>query len=148
ELHPFFGFVYKKGQWIFSFNQQGPHYANRWGFQTSHEIGLCGDRYCIDNEPDRSRFLVVGIFGGSFAHYMADFSDYLEDSLEHDFPGKQVVVLNFAMGGHAFPQALNIYTYFRDVVDVPVFLDGLNELWNGVDNNRGGFPPEFAKGPH
>jgi hypothetical protein len=31
---------------------------------------------------------------------------------------------------------------------VVVFIDGLNELWNYVDNNKVGVPPEYAKAVH
>jgi hypothetical protein len=56
--------------------------------------------------------------------------------------------MNFAIGGHALPQSVFVYMYFKELFDVVVFLDGLNELWNYVENNKAGFPPKYAKAVH
>jgi hypothetical protein len=56
--------------------------------------------------------------------------------------------MNFAVGGHALPQSAFIYIYFKELFDVAIFIDGLNEVWNYVANNKAGFPPEYAKASH
>ena len=52
------------------------------------------------------------------------------------------------MGGHALPQSAFIFIYFRELFDIVVFIDGLNEVWNSVENNKAGYPPEYAKAAH
>ena len=136
-LHPFFGYTYNpKDKDI-----------NNFGFWTKYDISLGKSGYSIKNTV-RSELLVVGIFGGSFAGGIGSEREYLEEKLKPIFPGKKPVVLNFGVGGHALPQSALIYLYFKELFDVVVFIDGLNELWNYVENNKAGVPPEYAKAAH
>jgi hypothetical protein len=136
-LHPFFGYTYNP-------KDQG---INNFGFYTKYNISLEESGYSIKNTV-RSDLLVIGIFGGSFAGDIGSESDYIEDKLKVVFPDKKPVVMNFAVSGHALPQSALIYVYFKDLVDVVVFIDGLNEVWNYVENNKAGVPPEYAKAAH
>jgi hypothetical protein len=136
-LHPFFGYTYNpKDKDI-----------NNFGFWTKYDISLGKSGYSIKNTV-RSELLVVGIFGGSFAGGIGSQREYLEGKLKSIFPDKKPVVMNFGVAGHALPQSALIYVYFRELFDVIVFIDGLNELWNYVDNNKAGVPPEYAKAVH
>jgi hypothetical protein len=136
-LHPFFGYTYNpKDKDI-----------NNFGFWTKYDISLGTSGYSIKNTV-RSELLVVGIFGGSFAGGIGSERDYLEKKLKSIFPDKKPIVLNFGVAGHALPQSALIYIYFKELFDVVVFIDGLNELWNYVDNNKAGVPPEYAKAVH
>ena len=136
-VHPFFGYVYNP-------KAKG---VNSFGFRSKYDFGLCGERYCLKNTGVENP-LVIGIFGGSFAEAAGRHGDYLEEKLRVLFPGRTPVVINFGVGGHAMPQAYSIFSYFTDLLDAAVFLDGLNELWNSVENNKSGEPPEFAKAVH
>jgi hypothetical protein len=136
SLHPFFGYVGRGGR-------AG---VNRFGFYSHHEIGLCGPTLCLEGAAPGT--VVIGVFGGSLALQVASNEEALERELAPAFPGHAVKVVNFALPGHAMPQPYFVYTYFRDVVSAAVFLDGLNEIWNPVDNNRLGAPPSFAKEVH
>jgi hypothetical protein len=136
-LHPFFGYTY---------NQKDKG-INNFGFWTNYDISLENSGYVIKNSV-RSELLRIGIFGGSFAGGIGSQDAYLEEKLKPIFPDKKPIVLNFGVGGHAFPQSALIYIYFKELFDVVVFIDGLNELWNYVDNNRVGVPPEYAKAVH
>jgi hypothetical protein len=136
-LHPFFGYTYNpKDKDI-----------NNFGFYTKYDISLENSEYGIKNRV-RSELLVIGIFGGSFAGGIGSEREYLETKLRSVFPDKKPVVLNFGVGGHALPQSALIYVYFKELFDVVVFIDGLNELWNYVENNKAGVPPEYAKAVH
>ena len=136
-LHPFFGYTYNpKDKDI-----------NNFGFWTKYDISLDKSGYSIKNTV-RSDLLVIGIFGGSFAGGIGSQDDYLEEKLKSVFPDKRPIILNFGVGGHALPQSALIYIYFKELFDVVVFIDGLNELWNYVDNNKAGVPPEYAKAAH
>ncbi|GEM_PF-1938859 len=135
-IHPFFGYVYNS-------KLQG---VNNYGFKTLYPFALCGTRYCLDKTFNRP--LVVGIFGGSFAEVTGYESNYLEKRLAEIFPEQTPVVINFGIAGHALPQAFYIFTYFRDFLDIAVFVDGLNELINPIQNNQAESPPEFAKAVH
>jgi hypothetical protein len=136
-LHPFFGYTHNT-------KDKG---VNNFGFYTKYDVSLENSAYSIKNSV-RSELLVVGIFGGSFARDIGTEYVYLEDKLKSIFPDKKLVVMNFGLGGHALPQSAFIYIYFKELFDVVVFIDGLNELWNYVDNNKVGVPPEYAKAVH
>jgi len=136
-LHPFFGYTYNP-------KDKG---INNFGFWTKHDISLEKSGYSISNSS-RSELLVIGIFGGSFAGGIGSQQEYLEAKLKSLFPDKKPIVLNFGVGGHALPQSALIYIYFKELFDVVVFIDGLNELWNYVENNKAGVPPEYAKAVH
>ena len=136
-LHPFFGYTYNP-------KDKG---INNFGFWTSYDISLQDAVYTISN-ADRRELVVVGIFGGSFAGGIGNQRAYLERRIAELFPNKKPVVMNFGVGGHALPQSALIYIYFKELFDVAVFIDGLNELWNYVENNRAGVPPEYAKAVH
>jgi hypothetical protein len=137
-LHPFFGYTYNpKDQNI-----------NNFGFRTKYNISLGRSGYSIENNL-RNEPLVIGIFGGSFAEMItASANEYLEHKVKAIFPNKTPIIMNFAVGGHALPQSAFIYIYFKELFDVVIFIDGLNELWNYVGNNKAGFPPEYAKAAH
>jgi len=133
--HPFFGYV----------GNPALGNVNRFGLFTRHEIKLCAGeaRLCWGDDS-----LTIGIFGGSLAGQVASDEEALTALFAPAFPGKKIRVVNFAIAGHAQPQALEIFSYFRDLVQVAIFIDGLNEIWNPVDNNRLGFPPIYAKSLH
>jgi len=137
EIHPFFGYVYNSAYEL----------HNNFGFPTKHDFVLRNGHYALDL-PGKSHPLVIGIFGGSFAEKLGWRGKYLEEKLAGVFPGRDPVVLNFGIGGHGLPQAAFIFIYFRELVDVAVFVDGLNEIWNPLDNNRAGFPPQYSKAIH
>jgi hypothetical protein len=137
-LHPLFGYVYNPALGR----------ANNFGFLSRHDFGMDGGGYFLEDVA-RSRALVVGVFGGSFAQLMTEQTQgYFEDRLRLAFPDREPVVVNLSIGGHALPQSLFIFTYFRSMLDAAVFVDGFNELTNYVGNNRFGLPPEYAKAGH
>lgn len=136
-VHPFFGYVQ---------NPELPG-VNNFGFLSQHDIVLTDSGYSLEGGR-REDLLMVGLFGGSFVERMNAETYYLEAKLKAAFPDKTPVVLNFGIGGHALPQAAFIFIYFQELFDVAIFLDGLNEIWNIVDNNNAGVPPEYAKAAH
>ncbi len=136
-LHPLFGYTYNpKDKDI-----------NNFGFHTRQHISLAECGYFFKNVSNKES-LIIGIFGGSFAEMTGGEAEYLEKQLHDVLPSRKPIVVNFAIGGHALPQSAFIYLYFRQLFDIAVFVDGLNELWNYVENNRAGLPPEYAKGIH
>jgi len=133
-LHPLFGYTLNP-------KHEG---INNFGFKTTYDFTLVDNRYVLKDQNHRDA-IVVGVFGGSFAEQTATQRDTFEKRLAEAFPDKTPIVVNMALGGHALPQSAFIYLYFRDLFDVVVFLDGLNEVWNYSENNRWGVPPEYAK---
>jgi len=137
DIHPFFGYVYNS-------KLKG---INNFGFKTKYNIGICDSEYCLES-IDQEKSLVIGIFGGSFAEQTGELSKYLESKFSLlNFP-KRVVILNFGIGGYAIPQSAFIFIYFRELFDIVIFIDGVNEVWNPLKNNGVGYPPEFAKAYH
>jgi len=137
NLHPLFGYT---------FHPDRPG-ANNFGFLCEHDFELGADGYRLAG-LDVEKPLTVGVFGGSFAQQTGEEGDHFAETLAELFPDRTPVIVNFAVAGHALPQSLSIFHYFKDMLDVAVFVDGLNEVWNAVDNNRAGYPPEFAKAVH
>ena len=138
EIHPFFGYVY---------NSDLPN-INNFGFRTKYNISLSDNKkYSLENKSN-GKPLTIGIFGGSFADVIGRHSDLLEKKLAALFSDKTPVVINFGVGGHALPQSAFIFIYFKDLLDIAVFIDGLNEIWNPIENNKVGYPPEYAKATH
>lgn len=135
-LHPFWGYGARPGKLA----------VNRFGFFSSKELILCGDRLCLQGAQPND--LVVGVFGGSLALQVASDEAALEAGLAPLFPGRRVRVVNFALPGHSAPQTLAVYQYFRHVPGLVILLDGLNEIWNPARNNELGYPPVFAKAEH
>ncbi len=134
EIHPFFGYVH---------NPKLPG-VNNFGFLTKYNMALLNGKYSLLN-INKEKSFVVGIFGGSFAEEIGMESEFLEKEISALFPGKSPVVINFGIGGYALPQTAFVFIYFRDLLDVAVFVDGLNGIWNPIDNNNAGCPPEYAK---
>ena len=138
RLHPLFGYVH---------DPDSPG-ANNFGFLTPHDFELTEDGYVLRGR-DPQRTMVVGVFGGSFAQQLAFAThEHLAAHIGRAYPGKDLVVVNFALEGHAIPQTAFVFLYFRSLVDVAMFVDGYNELWNYVNNNKAGCPPEYAKAAH
>ena len=136
-LHPFFGYT-----WNPSLEK-----VNSIGFRCKYDITLSKNGYELTGK-DPENILCVGIFGGSFADFVARDGGTLEKSLKETFPDKVPIVLNFGCAGYALPQTAFIYLFYRDLFDVVVFIDGLNECWNYITNNNAGFPPQYAKASH
>ena len=134
EMHPLFGYVLKQ------FSDE----INNFGFSTDYNVKLNDDGYYLEGIDQKNK-LVVGIFGGSVASNIAGYHEYFENKIKSIFPDKNPVIIDFAIPGHALPQSFNIFVYFRDLIDVAIFVDGLNEPWNYINNNNMGYPPEFAK---
>ncbi len=138
NLHPLFGYVY---------NSKSDN-VNNFGFLCEYDFGINENGYYI-KDLNSKNVLIVGVFGGSFAQLTVQHAGaYFQKQLQLLYPQKEPVVLNFACGGHALPQSAFIYSYFRNMLHVAVFIDGLNELWNYVENNQMGYPPEYAKAGH
>ena len=136
-IHPFFGYVWNP-------NLEG---INNFGFKSEYDITISDSGYSL-KQYIRDNPLTIGIFGGSFAEQLSAENKYLEKRLKEVFPGRKVVVINFAVGGYSLPQSAFIFIYFKELFDIIVFLDGVNELWNAVENNKAGCPPEYAKAFH
>ncbi|MGE3153881.1 MAG: hypothetical protein AB7G48_02890 [Nitrospiraceae bacterium] len=135
-IHPLFGYTYNP-------EDEG---INNFGFLTGRDVFLTPSGYSVAGSNGRGPdSLVVGIFGGSFADYVGREHKYLSARLKALFPTREPVILSMGVGGYAIPQTVFAYLYFRELFDIVVFIDGLNEVWNYVENNLSGFPPEFAK---
>jgi hypothetical protein len=83
---------------------------------------------------DRSKKYVIGIFGGSVAHWFATqasgkFITLLNDNNFSN--GKEIIILNFAAGGYKQPQQLIALNYFMALgqhFDLVINIDGFNEI--------------------
>lgn len=75
-----------------------------------------------------SEAFTIGIFGGSVAQQLAS-----QKELMYELTDREVRILNFAFGGGAHPAQYNLFRLFHQHIDVAVFLDGFNELFQSED---------------
>jgi len=123
RFHPFFGYTHKAGL----------KNTNNYGFHCSHDYPL---------KKEKGNWYIIGIFGGSVAN---DFYEKGREQLTKKlkahprFADKEVVYLNYALGGYKQPQQLHILTYFLAIgqqLDIVINIDGFNEMIFCFNNNR------------
>jgi len=138
-LHPFFGFIARPGKALGDsiprerLDRMSPEdpvppwvsaAANDYGYFSEVEYPYIA----LEDE------FVVGIFGGSVAHYFAlQGAEQLEENLRvSGLAGlKDIKILNFAQRGNKQPQQLQSLTYFMSLgqkFDLVINIDGFNEI--------------------
>lgn len=123
RFHPYFGYTFKPGMGN----------TNNHGFDSPHDFPF------EKINPDQ---YIIGIFGGSVAEdFYVDGRERLTERLKANpfFADKEIVYLNFALGGYKQPQQLQILTYFLGTgqeLDMAINIDGFNELIFCANNNR------------
>ena len=114
-IHPYLGFVQDPAR------TRG---RNEWGFP--------GRESPISSRSEDR--LIIGIFGGSFAHAL---SRYGQDDIINElrkipgFAEKEIVFHTIAMGGYKQPQQLLALTYLLSLgaeFDIIINIDGFNEI--------------------
>ena len=140
-LHPYVGFVLNR--------DDRATYAAR-GVQVN-EQGFFGPDPIQKRGPDR---VIVAILGGSVAMLLIDRDTFPDLARELGaiprFAGKQLVVLNLALGGFKQPQQLTLMSYLLTAgaeFDVVVNLDGFNEVaLPAGENAAAGVSPLYPRG--
>ncbi len=131
RLHPYLGFTQKPGF------RPSPSaiFANHDGFVSSYEYPY--------QRKNANQYL-VGIFGGSVAQYltMDEFELHLLAENLRKLPAskdREIVILNFALGGYKQPQQALALSYFLALgqeLDMVINLDGFNEVYHAALNNK------------
>ena len=153
RLHPYLGFMIQPGAPAPPPLEPAPAGAqavtrhNNYGFLSLHDYPY----------PRRnSRELLVGIFGGSAAAYLAVFEaehGILAAALAR-VSGRdpdQVTVLNFAQGGFKQPQQQQIHAYLLALgqeLDVVITFDGFNDMVLSGRNLEHGFAADMPSYEH
>ncbi len=123
RFHPFFGYTH----------QVSSSGTNNYGF------------YCPSDYPlkrEKVNQYIIGIFGGSVANgFYVDGVKRLTARLKQHpfFAGKEIIYLNYALGGYKQPQQLEALAYFLAVgqeLDIVLNIDGFNEIVFCFNNNR------------
>jgi hypothetical protein len=123
RFHPFFVYTHKAGT----------ANTNNYGF------------YCPFDYPlkrENADWFIIGIFGGSVANdFYTEGKERLTERLKADpyFADREIVYLNYALGGYKQPQQVQILTYFLSIgqeLDMAINIDGFNELVFCANNNR------------
>ncbi|MGE5340203.1 MAG: hypothetical protein ACM3SY_01860 [Candidatus Omnitrophota bacterium] len=136
RVHPFFGYTYRAGAGhtdndINETNETNK--TNNYGFICPYDVPL---------QRENSAWYFIGIFGGSVADdfYRLGTQRLTERLKRHPFfADKDLIFLNFAMGGYKQPQPLQIMTYFLSIgqpLDMALNIDGFNDLVFCFNNNR------------
>ncbi|MCP5051328.1 MAG: hypothetical protein GY940_29450 [bacterium] len=123
RFHPFFGYTYKAGL----------KNTNNYGFDSPLDFPV---------KKENPNTYIIGIFGGSVAEdfYVEGRERLTEQLLKHSyFADKEIVYLNFALGGYKQPQQVQILTYFLSIgqsLDMAINIDGFNEIMFCFNNDR------------
>lgn len=145
QLHPYFGFVDRRGlNHRFPFSQVD-HVSNNFGFAS-------GSAYPFKRQHP-NQFL-VGIFGGSVAANYSFFElerNILAAELKKlpALANKEIIILPFAMGAFKQPQQLIVLSYFLSIgqdFDLVVNIDGFNDVVLSYINYRDGLDSSMPCG--
>lgn len=123
RFHPFFGYTH----------QVGSSGTNNYGFYCPHDYPF---------KREKANQYIIGIFGGSVAHgFYVDGVERLTARLKQNpfFAGKEIIYLNYALGGYKQPQQLEALAYFLAIgqeLDMVLNIDGFNEIVFCFNNNR------------
>ncbi len=135
RFHPFFGYTYKE-------NSKN---INNYGFNSPYDYPL---------ERKNKNWYIIGIFGGSAAdNFYREGTGRLTAKLKRHpyFAGKDIIYLNYAMGGYKQPQQMQILTYFLSIgqpLDIVINIDGFNEIIFCFNNNRLNVDIAMPSGQH
>lgn len=160
-LHPFLGFICHPGLPI-------SQIANRKRLEallfsstvTPTWINYRANNFGFFSENDypyktiKPNDYVIGIFGGSVAHWFAlQGSDRLRDRLSQTpaFLNKRIVCLNFGQGGFKQPQQLQTLTYFLSLgqrFDFILNIDGFNETILSYGNHQSNIATSMPSSYH
>ena len=124
RLHPYLGYRYVNAE------------VNNQGFEDAHDYPF------VANENQ----VVVGVFGGSVAWFLTRFEaqhHLMRDILQRvpRFRGKEVKILNFAVGAYKQPQqmlALSYFTMLGQRFDAVIDISGFNGVASANQNRRAG----------
>jgi hypothetical protein len=123
RFHPFFGYTFKAGL----------KNTNNYGFDSPYDFPF---------EKISPNQYIIGIFGGSVAEdFYEEGRERLTERLKAHpfFADKEIIYLNFALGGYKQPQQMQILTYFLGAgqqIDMAINIDGFNEMIFCSNNNR------------
>lgn len=131
RFHPYFGYVMKQG----AFPRPDVNLkVNNYGFYS---------RYDYPFIKKNSNQYIIGMFGGSVANDFA-INDYIYNEFTRRlkkspfFANKEIILLNFGVGGYKQPQQLLILNYLLAInqqFDLVINLDGFNEIALANINN-------------
>jgi hypothetical protein len=123
RFHPFFGYTHKAAA----------KDTNNYGFYSPYDYPL---------KKEKENWYVIGIFGGSVANdFYQEGRERLTERLKRHalFADKEIIYLNYALGGYKQPQQMQILTYFLSIgqqLDMAINIDGFNEMIFCFNNNR------------
>ncbi|MGD2084695.1 MAG: hypothetical protein PVH61_00790 [Candidatus Aminicenantes bacterium] len=135
RFHPFFGYTYKE-------NLKN---TNNYGFNCPYDYPL---------EKEKKNWYIIGVFGGSVAdNFYREGTERLTEKLKRHayFADKEIIYLNYAIGGYKQPQQMQILTYFLSIGqqwDIVINIDGFNEIIFCFNNNRLNVDIAMPSGQH
>lgn len=128
--HPYWGYSLRQ-----DYKDEGTR-VNNYGFNS---------KYNLPYKKNPNDF-VIGIAGGSAANYFASREggvEYFTTAIQKRIPklkDKNIVLLNFALGGMRQPQQFSICQFFCEDVDFFINFEGYNEVVFQTDS---AYPIEF-----
>jgi hypothetical protein len=135
RFHPFFGYTYKENS----------NNTNNYGFNCPYDYPLA---------RENKNWYIIGVFGGSVAdNFYREGTERLTAALKRNpyFADKEIIYLDYAIGGYKQPQQLQILTYFLSIgqpLDMVINIDGFNEVIFCFNNNRLNVDIAMPSGQH
>jgi hypothetical protein len=120
---------------LFGFQANPRLHVNNYGFESSYS-------YPYKKRPND---FVVGVFGGSVAHFFTLFIEKHPEILNHwkehlHLGRKNIVFLNLAQPAFRQPQQFIIASHFGSNLDLAITIDGNNEF---IGQDHENLPPEY-----
>lgn len=127
---PYFGYICNPDRKDLPNNQT----CNNHGFRDPKDFPY---------EKKSNKEVVVGLFGSSVAENLSNYifnnSHLLKNELSQTFGDKTPVFLNFSLGAYRSWQTFNCISYYLNMLDVVVVLDGQNEIDVPISSSRTAF---------
>lgn len=160
RLNPYFGYSIQTGTAITDFTSKEElkrlseeNSKPSWLSITANNYGFFS-RHSYPYVPRSNQDFIIGIFGGSVAHWFAlQAESRLTQLLKSlpEFQERDIRILNFAAGGYKQPQQLLILNFFlaqRQKFDLVVNIDGFNEVALTDRNREHGVHPAMPSAQH
>ncbi len=107
KSNPYFGYTSQSG--------------NNYGIPTQYDFPL----------KKEANDFYIGLFGSSMAEKLINYRAIISQQLQERIPalrGKNIKIVNFAIGGYKQPQQFIVFSFFFEQLDMAIQIDGWNEI--------------------
>lgn len=132
--HPYFGYMYNPGTRISQFN----YVSNTPVYMDSNSEGFIDEEFPIQKKEGQCIYAILG-GSGAMSWGVESGEERISYQLERllntyliNEKCREFKVLNMGIGSHTFYQAVQIYLYYKKLLDGVIFYGGFNECAHGA----------------